>query len=370
MRLRYPLHRPMLDENEETAVTEVIRSGFLVQGRQVAAFEEAVASHLGFAHGVAVTSGTSALHVALASLMAGQTGSVIVPAFGYPATANVVELMGCRTIFADIDPETWALTEGAVAEVIREDTIGVIAVHPFGMLAPMASLSRFVGERGVWLMQDGACVLGTDCDLTEGDHPLCLSFHPRKIITTGEGGMVLTQSRDLASTMRQWRNHGVDPSRKGWDRFVGAGFNYRMTDIQGAMGRVQLGKLNEIVSIRQRVADWYRRALSHVDGLHWFTGYDRPGLSVQSMVIQLADNVDRDALIGWLRGKGVETTIAGYAIHRQPYYVHQYPGLEREFPVTDRLYDRGLTLPVTHHMVEEDVALICALVKEGIRNHG
>jgi len=371
--LKYPLHRPVVRHAEVQAVSAVLRSGDLVHGRVATKFEAAVAKLLGFKRGVAVSSGTSALHVSLKALVGDREGEVIVPAFGYPATANVVALSGLKVRFADISPTTWALSPESVAAVAGPETLGAILVHPFGMPAPLTPLTAQADSEGWWLIQDAACVLGTDPAVFGPDlhrSPCCLSFHPRKVLTTGEGGMVLTDDDALAASMKRWVNHGVESTEESWLRFAQVGFNYRLTDIAAAIGMVQVARLDTIAGTRRAIANAYREALSGVDGVRWHAGYDRPDLSVQSLVVTLAPEIDRDALIKWLRDEGIGTTLGGYAIHLQPAYVARCGDQEGAFPEAERLYRTSLTLPVTEGMATEDVGVICDTLKRGIDIHG
>ena len=363
--IKYPLARPILGDSELDAVARVLQSGHLVQGPEVKRFERALSELTGLEHAVACSSGTAALHLALSAIDPPADSEVLVPAFGYPATANAVELIGAKTRFVDIDPDTLCPSVSALDAAVNEKTVGFILVHPFGLPAPIDSYATFVEQRKMWLLQDAACALGTSVDLGWADarFPTCLSFHPRKTITTAEGGMVLTNDSKLARAMLQKRNHGIDLETEGWLRFETAGFNYRLSDLAASIGVAQLSRLDDIVGQRRILSSWYGERLKAFGGAHWFDAFDRDGLAIQSMVIRLNDEFDRDVVINELLKEGIQTTIAGYSIAEQPYYSRRYGCMSNDFPHAARLFRQGLTLPLLHDMTEADVELVCDTLK-------
>lgn len=374
--LRYPLHRPVLGPEEQAAAGAVLASGMVASGPRVAEFEQLVADRLGASIGVACSSGTAALHLAALALDVGSDDEVIVPAFGFPATANIVELCGARAVAADVSLDDFSLSAESVAAVATARTVGVIAVHPFGIPAPLAALEALAAARGWWLMEDAACALGTAGAgevWARPDNLVCLSFHGRKVLTTGEGGLVATRDPRLGERLRRWRNHGIGAPAAAdspWLKFRLAGLNYRMSDINGAIGLVQMGRLDAIVAGRQQVVDLYRGALRGVSGVYWHPAYDQAGLSCQSMVVTLDDAVDRAAVISGLADQGIQTTLAGYGLARQPYYRDRYGWEPASLPVSERLFDQALTLPLVDGMDTNDVATIVVALQEVMRGAG
>ena len=362
------LHRPTLGQEELDAVAQVLSSGHLVQGPRVAAFERLLCEYLGVDHAIACSSGTAALHLSYAALEVAPGDDVIVPAFGYPATANAVELLGGRAIPADIDPERMALSVKSVARVATERTVGVVPVHPFGIPAPMAELEALAEERGWWVCEDAACAMGTALDgrWARGEHLICLSFHPRKTLTTGEGGAVVTRDARLAERLRILRNHGVatDFASRGWSRFTHAGFNYRLTDIAAAIGEVQMSRLDAIIDERRRVVALYRDRLDTAADWRVPAGFDLPELSMQSFVVEYIGDRDRDRILRDLAEGGVQATIAGYCLFEQPYWTERYALDPTHYPVSARMGQRGVTLPVVADMNAHDVDRVVTALED------
>ncbi len=233
---------PEIGETEVDAVAGVLRTGFLVQGEHVRIFEERMADFVGARHAVAVSSGTAALHLALLALGVGPGDEVVVPGFTHPATANVVELVGARAILVDVDLRTFNIDPAAVAEAIGPRTKAIMPVHLFGQPAEMGSLLRLAADRGLSVIEDAACALGSAyrgqrCG-TFGT-VAAFSFHPRKVITTGEGGILTTNDDGMAAHLRRLRNHGQEIDR-GRGRFLEAGLNYRLTDFQACWRRASI----------------------------------------------------------------------------------------------------------------------------------
>ena len=346
------LARPDVGELELAAVAEVLRSGQLTMGPQVPAFERAIAEAVGTADAVAVASGTAALHLALLALGIGQGDEVIVPAYTFPATANAVELCGGRAVLVDVDPETFLARPEQVAEAVTPRTRAVLAVHLFGRPLPWEELQTAVPQE-VALVEDAAGALGaryrgTPC----GALGLlgCLSFHPRKIVTTGEGGAVTTDEAELAAAVRRLRHHGIDGDPVDVRR---PGFNYRLADVLCALGIPQLGRLESLLEARERVAGWYTERLAHLVGTPAADDGDRHGW--QAYVVTLDR---RDEALAGLRAEGIEAQIGTYAVNRLSAYADR-----GSFPGADAAFERALALPFATTTTEDDVDRVCSALQ-------
>ncbi|HEX8686992.1 MAG TPA: DegT/DnrJ/EryC1/StrS aminotransferase family protein, partial [Pyrinomonadaceae bacterium] len=251
---------PSIGEEDLAAVREALASGYLVQGARVAAFEEAVAVYVGARHAVAVSNCTSALLLALMALGVGPGDRVGVTTYSWPATANVIALCGAEPVFVEIDAATYNMDPGRLEEALAcHELKAVLPVHAFGLLADMPAIMGLADRYGLAVVEDAACALGAAADGRQAGAwgaLGCFSFHPRKAVTTGEGGVVTTDDDAAARRLRALRNHGLDPAAPGPD-FILPGFNNRMTEMQGALGLTQMTKLDRIVAARRRAAARY-----------------------------------------------------------------------------------------------------------------
>ena len=344
------LARPDVGEEELAAVAEVVRTGQLTMGPKVEELERALAEAVGTAHAAVVSSGTAALHLALLALEIGPGDEVIVPAYTFPATANAVELCGARAVLADVDPDTFNLDVAAVAAAVTSRTRAVMAVHLFGRPVEWEALQTAVPQE-VLLVEDaagalGASYRGTPCGAL--GIAGCLSFHPRKIVTTGEGGAVTTDEAALDAAVRRFRHHG-------W-RTLGdmpaPGFNYRLPDLLCAIGIPQVARLEELLAARERVAGWYAERLAHHVLVPSAGEGDRHGW--QAYVVQLDR---RDEALEALRAAGIEAQIGTWALHRLEPYRDQ-----GDFPGADRAFVRALALPFATTTTEEEVERVAAVL--------
>ena len=342
------LARPDVGEAELAALAEVVGTGQLTMGPKVVEFEAAIAEAVGTAHAAVVSSGTAALHLALLALEIGPGDEVIVPAYTFPATANVVELCGARAVLVDVDPETFNLDVAAVAAAVTPKTRAVMAVHLFGRPVEWEALQTAVPQE-VALVEDaagalGASYRGTPCGAL--GVAACLSFHPRKIVTTGEGGAVTTDEAALDAAVRRFRHHGW----KTLGDMPGPGFNYRLPDLLCAIGIPQLARLEELLAARERVAGWYEERLEHHVLTPSAAEGDRHGW--QAYVVQLER---RDEALAALRDAGIEAQIGTYAVNRLSAYRDR-----GSFPGADAAFERALALPFATTMTEDECDRVAA----------
>lgn len=341
------LARPDVGAEELASVGAVLADGHLTMGPRVEAFEELVAAVCAVPHAVAVSSGTAAIHLALLALGIGSGDEVVVPAYTFPATANPVELAGARAVLVDVDPRTFNVDVATAAAAVTPRTRAVIGVHLFGRPLDWEALRAAVPER-VALVEDAAGALGAryrDTPCGSLGVAGCLSFHPRKIVTTGEGGAVTTADPELADTVRRLRHHGI-PSGGPFDVLT-PGLNYRLSDVLCALGIPQLRRLDELLARREVLAAGYSERLGGHMGIdlpHADAG-DRHGW--QAYVVRVPR---RDAVLGALRASGIEAQVGTYALHRLSAYRDQGP-----FPGAEDADDSALALPFHTGLSESDL---------------
>ncbi|HEY7706471.1 MAG TPA: DegT/DnrJ/EryC1/StrS family aminotransferase [Gaiellaceae bacterium] len=343
---------PELGPEELAAVAEVFESGQLTMGPRVDEFEAELAAACEVEHAVVVSSGTAALHLAVLALGIGPGDEVIVPAYTFPATANVVALAGARPVLVDVDPVTMNVTAETVSAALTERTRAVLAVHLFGRPAPWEELQAVLPER-VALLEDAAGALGARRQgrACGGLGRLgCLSFHPRKIVTTGEGGAVTTNDVEIADAVRRSRHHGIEP--RGDFEIRAPGLNYRLADILCAIGTTQTRRLEELLRERERLAVAYAERLGDSVGLPSADEGDRHGL--QAYVVRLDR---RDEALEALAQAGIQAQIGTYALHRLGAYADQGP-----FPGADAAFERALALPFHNRLTDDDLDRVVAVL--------
>lgn len=365
--MRVPITKPYFTAAEAQAVAKVLESGWVSQGPRVAEFEEAFANYVGTKYAVATSSCTAALHLALVSLGIGEGDEVLVPAFTYVATANAVEYCRAKPVFVDIDLDTFNIDVNQIEAKITRYTKAIIPVHLFGLSADMDPILEIARRHGLFVIEDAACAVGSGY---KGRHvgtfgeAGCFSFHPRKIITTGEGGMITTDDAELAERLRSLRSHAASVSDLERETscgfllpaFTELGFNYRMTDLQAAVGLIQMEKLEEILKRRIRLAEEYTAALGRIEWLHVPRaplGWVHP---FQSYVVLLENPapLSRDELAEKLEFAGIATRQGTHAVHSLTYYGKRYGLRPNACPKAWGADRRSLALPLFPQMTDEE----------------
>jgi perosamine synthetase len=369
---------PSTGDEEWQAVREPLLSGWLTQGPKVAAFEKAFAERHRVPHALAVTSCTTGLHLALVGLGIGPGDEVILPAFTWVATANVILYCGATPVFADVDPATCNIDIADVARRVTPRTKAVIAVHLFGLCADMDAL-RAALPADVKIVEDAACAAGADYKGRPagglGD-VAAFSFHPRKSITTGEGGMVTTRDADLAARMDKLRNHGAEISEEQRHKgprpyllpdFNLLGFNYRMTDLQGAVGLVQLGKLDRFIAERQRWAWFYRERLSALSWLRMPVFPETGNHAWQAFVTRVdpaTAPMPRNELMERLQQRGIATRPGTHAVHMLNYYRDRFGLAPDDYPGARDCDANTMAIPLHNRMSDEDYDYVVQSLNE------
>lgn len=361
-----PLMIPDIQQQDIDAVTEVLQSGMLIQGRKVEALETQIAAYLGVKHAIAVSNGTATLHLALLVSGIGPGDEVIVPALSYVATANVVELVGATPVFVDIETETFNIDSNLIEEKITPKTKAIIPVHEFGLACQLETVLSLAKKYKLAVIEDAACALGAKSgDFfagTQGDLG-SFSFHPRKAITSGEGGLLVTNDDDIAQQLRVLRNHGIE-YRNGKMDFVAAGFNYRMTDIQAALVLSQFQRFEQILSYKQTLAEVYFEELQDTD----FVLPSVPEKHIhtwQSFHILVPAHIDRDLLIDYMKEKGIGVNLGAQCIPNETFYQKKYQlNCAKLFPDALKANEKGLVLPLYERLKVSDLKQVCAILKQ------
>ena len=363
--MNIPLSKPSIKQSDIENVLDVLNSGMLVQGKVVERFEQAVAKFVGAKHAVAVSNGTASLHLALLSLDVGVGDEVIVPAFSYVATANAVELVGATPIFVDISLKDYNIDVSLIEAAITNKTKAIIPVHEFGQPADMAVINCIAKKYNIRVIEDAACALGSEF----GEQKIGIlgdvgsfSFHPRKSITSGEGGILTTNDDYLCNFYRTNRNHGIQKINNKIE-FVSAGFNYRMTDIQAALVMGQMERIQEIKNARVKFAEKYNENLC----FDWLIkpAFSELGQSSwQSYHVLLKEGLDRDFFFTFLRNKGIEVNYGAQCIPTQKYFGEKYGFTNASFPNAYFAYTRGVVLPLFDSMTKEEFQYVIHTLSE------
>jgi len=367
-----PLSSPDLDASDVEAVVEVLHTPHLSLGPTGPRFEQALADYVGSRHAVSVNSGTSGLHLAVIALGLGEGDEVITTPFSFVASTNCLLFERVRPVFADIDPVTLDLDPAAAESVVTERTRALLPVHVFGRPCRIQALGALAGRRGLAVIEDSCESLGSRSEGrmtgTFGDVGV-FAFYPNKQMTTGEGGMIVTGDERLAGVCRSLRNQGRGQGG-GWLEHERLGYNYRLSDIQAALGLSQLRRIESFVAQRQRVVDLYLDALSSVPEIVP-PARPRPGdrISWFVFVVRLAEEFgrqDREAVLAGLRARGVACRNYFVPIHLQPFIQERLGTREGQFPVTEQVAMRSIALPFHNRLTEPEVARVVEALKESV----
>ena len=360
-----PVNRPFFGPEEEQAAVAVLRSGWVTQGPRVAEFERAFAAYLGQREAIAVSSCTTGLHLVLHALGVGPGDEVIVPSLSFIATANAVSHTGATPVFADVDLATYNLSPASAEAALSPQTKAVLVVHQVGLPADLESFRALAARAGAALVEDAACAIGSRAGgrlVGSESHAAVFSFHPRKLVTTGEGGMIVTRDPDLAGRLRSLRHHGVSVSDHARhaapavvvESYREVGFNYRMTDLQAAIGLAQLARLEEVVATRIAQAERYNRAFQRHPALAVPAVLPAVRFNYQTYLLRLlpGSRTDRDGLMRALLERGIATRRGITAAHREPAYRDR--PLRVPLPATDEAERSTIVLPLFHALEPKD----------------
>jgi len=371
-----PISLPVTGEEEWLATKEPLMTGWITSGPKVREFEQLFADKHQVQHAFAVTSATTALHLALVALDIGPGDEVIVPAFTWVATANVVRYCGATVVFTDISTKTFNLDPSDLEKRITARTKAIIPVHLFGLCADMDSIKEVA--QNIPLIEDAACAAGA---MYKGNYAGglgtigCFSFHPRKSITTGEGGMVTTNNDELAEKISKLRNHGAEVSEEqrhhgpkpySLPDFNMLGFNYRMTDLQGAVGVVQMGKMDAFIEERTKWARFYNDEIKNIDWLelpNTDENYKRGWQSYVVLIDESKSPKSRNEIMEFLQQKGISTRPGTHAVHMLNYYQNLMDLKETDFPQAKLANDCSMAIPLHNRMTKEDYEYVISTIK-------
>lgn len=355
-----PLASPGINDEDISEVVRVLKSGMLVQGPEVNKLEKTIASFIGVKHCIAASNGTATLHLILLALGIGEGDEVIVPAFSYIASANVVELVKATCVFVDIDIKTFNINADDIERVVTSKTRAIIVVHEFGLPADVLMIKNIANKFNIQIIEDAACALGaSQLGQMVGSIGLAGSFslHPRKAISSGEGGLITTDDDELAEKLRVLRNHGISMNN-GQMQFIAAGYNYRMTDFQAALVTSQMKRLLDNLLIKKKLAEIYYSELDSSRLRLPFVPKDHDH-TWQTFHVLLPESLNQTDVIAQLKSEGIGTNYGAQCIPHQIYYKAKYKlDAEKKFPNAMMAYKKGLALPIYEKLNAEDIQFI------------
>lgn len=375
MTMKIPLARPDITEWEIEAVVSVLRTPHLSLGPKLGEFEAKMAAYAGVKYAVAVNSGTSALHLIVKTLGIRESDEVITTPFSFIASANCILFEGAKPVFVDIDPQTWNIDPELIEAKITEKTKAILAVDVFGYPADWDRLREIAKRNGIKLIEDAAEALGAEYkgkkagSLADGG---VFAFYPNKQITTGEGGVIVTDDEAMADLCRSLRNQGRSTGG-GWLEHERLGYNYRLSDINCALGIAQLERLDELLSKRERVAQLYNERLQKIERIEVLCTSVDAKRSWFVYVIRLTDGFtkdDRDNLLKELRKNGIECSNYFGPIHLQPFYQRMFGYRQGDFPVTEQVAARTIALPFFGALTVQEIDYVCNQLHKMVKNKG
>lgn len=365
--MKIPLAKPFFTEEELDEVSKTLQSGWVAQGPRVTNFEQIVAEYSGAMYGIAVNSCTSALHLSLLAHGIGPADKVIIPDFTYTATGNVVLHVGATPVIVDIDPFTLCMDVAQIEDKIDNAVKAIIPVHAFGYPAAINTINEIAAEHGLVVIEDAALAIGSEMGgkkIGSFGNTTCFSLQGRKVVTTGEGGMVLTSDDGIAEKIQALRSQGgftqkPKPEKLNLPLFKMVGLSYRLSDIQAAIGIVQMRRLDEFIHKRRQLAHCYNDSI-----LDFGLEIQTPDISknikqnFQTYAVILK-NGERDRVVNDLKKKGVESTIGTYSLSAQPLFLRK-----EKFPNSKYAFERSLALPMYHELSEEKIKYIVEFLKQ------
>lgn len=357
-----PVSKPSITQKEIQYITDAVSSGWVSSlGKYVDMFEEKFASYCGTKYALTTSNGTTALHLVLAALGINPGDEVIIPDITFVATGNAVKYVGAKPVIVDIEEDTLCIDPESVKKAITPKTKAIIAVHLYGHPANMEEINKIAEEYDLIVIEDAAEAHGAEVNgkkVGSLGHVGTFSFYGNKIITTGEGGMITTNDANLYERMRHLRDHAMSKEKRYWHTEVG--FNYRMTNVQAALGLAQLERIDEIIAKKRLIFEWYKEGLKDIEGikLNYEAPYAKNVYWMVCLEVEGYTEKQRDELMKRLKEKNIDTRPYFYPLSDMPMFE------KTDTPIAHKVYQRGLNLPSYFDITREDVQYICEVIRE------